>query len=101
MQPEAVPEAQTVTPSAIANPEAPPPELSAAPPASPSGPAAAAASPAEAPEPTPQPPATAETRIGTSTSLEGRARDLVNADGTLRQPPAPSPLDRLQSMLQR
>jgi hypothetical protein len=101
MQPEAVPEAQTVTPSAIANPEAPPPELSAAPPASPTGPADAAASPAEAPEPTPQPAAPVETRIVTSTSLEGRARDLVNADGTLRQPPAPSPLDRLQSMLQR
>jgi hypothetical protein len=40
-------------------------------------------------------------RISAGSSLNGRARDLVNADGTLRQPPAQNPVDRLRGWLQR
>jgi len=48
----------------------------------------------------PQAPANPE-RIRAGSSLNGRARDLVNADGTLRQPPPQSPVDRMRSLFQR
>jgi len=35
------------------------------------------------------------------TRLEGAARDLVNPDGTLIQPPAQGPLAKLSQLLQR
>lgn len=57
---------------------------------------AAASDPApEPPEPTSAPPE----RIAPQSSLSGSARDQVNADGTLQQPPARGPLAGLREKL--
>lgn len=79
---------------------APTPPIAAAPiptPPTPTAPVSAAreASTAQAP------PLPSQERIAAGSSINGRARDLVNADGTLRQPPAQSPLDKLRGLLQR
>ena len=57
---------------------------------------AAAGDPAPEPsEPTSAPPE----RIAPQSSLSGSARDQVNADGTLQQPPARGPLAGLREKL--
>lgn len=46
-------------------------------------------------------PAAGADRIGTTTTLNGRARDLVNGDGTLRRPESRGPLAALRDRWQR
>lgn len=49
----------------------------------------------------PPPPSSGEDRVRPSTALTGRARDLVNDDGTLRRPERRGPLASLRERLQR
>lgn len=79
----------------------------AAPPPEPA--AAAAAPPEPIPTPTPPPPVpvpaaepgAGEERLSPQTALEGTARQLVNADGSLRQPQDDGPLARLRQRFGR
>lgn len=91
--------AASATASAAANPPA-----AATPQASPDAqdPSMTAPAPSPVPQPVP-PPRSSDTpaRVRPSSELSGRARDLVNDDGTLRRPERRGPLAGLRERLQR
>lgn len=91
------------SPTAAALIDAPPAPTT---PSSPTAPPASAAPETRTPAPAasrePAPPTASDSeRLKPGTALEGTARQLVNADGTLRQPPADGPLARLRQQLGR